>query len=155
MQINTSDAMAKFGQTLAQKLTLPAVIELKGDVGVGKTTFTQGLAAGLGVAEPVTSPSFTISKRYAFPGGELVHYDFYRLGDVGIMADELSETLTQPQTVTVIEWGQDVAALLPSATISLEFILQPDGSRQISTSSSLARDAFRTAFPQAGAPHHG
>lgn len=155
MQINTSDAMTKFGQILAQKLTLPAVIELKGDVGVGKTTFTQGLAAGLGVTEPVTSPSFTISKRYAFPGGELVHYDFYRLGDVGIMADELSETLIQPQTVTVIEWGQDVAALLPQEAISLEFTLQPDGSRQVSTSSSPARDAFHAAFPHAGGSRHG
>ena len=72
MNIASEAEMLEFGQKFAQTLLLPAVIELVGDVGAGKTTFTRGLAKGLGVAEAVTSPSFTISKRYAFPDGELV-----------------------------------------------------------------------------------
>lgn len=123
--------MLEFGQKFAQTLSLPAVIELVGDVGAGKTTFTRGLAKGLGVAEAVTSPSFTISKRYAFPGGELVHYDFYRLDNPGIMRDELGETLSEPNSVVVVEWGGDVADLLPEHKYHLEIKLNEDGSRTI------------------------
>ena len=73
--------MFELGQKIGKTLVPPVVVELLGDVGVGKTTFTRGLAKGLGVKEPVTSPSFTISKTYALPEGKnLIHYDFYRLG---------------------------------------------------------------------------
>lgn len=131
MRIASEAEMLAFGQKFAQTLSLPAVIELVGDVGAGKTTFTRGLAKGLGVVEPVTSPSFTISKRYAFPDGELVHYDFYRLDDPGIMRDELSETLSEPNSVVVVEWGGDVAKLLPAHKQHLEIKLNEDGSREI------------------------
>lgn len=131
MKITSEAEMLEFGQNFAKSLQLPAVIELIGDVGAGKTTFTRGLAAGLGVTEAVTSPSFTISKRYAFPGGELVHYDFYRLDDPGIMRDELSETLAEPNSVVVVEWGGDVADLLPEYKHHLEIKLNEDGSRTI------------------------
>ena len=129
MKITSEAEMLAFGQNFAQQLQRPAVIELIGDVGAGKTTFTRGLAAGLGVAEPVTSPSFTISKRYAFPGGELVHYDFYRLDDPGIMRDELDETLSEPNTVIVVEWGGGVVDLLPGSKHRLEIQLDADGNR--------------------------
>ena len=131
MNIASEAEMLEFVQKFAQTLLLPAVIELVGDVGAGKTTFTRGLAKGLGVAEAVTSPSFTISKRYAFPDGELVHYDFYRLDDPGIMRDELSETLSEPNSVVVVEWGGDVAELLPKHKHRLEIKLNEDGSRTI------------------------
>ena len=58
--------MIELGASIAKDLHAPKVIELVGDVGAGKTTFVRGLAEGLGVKEPVTSPSFTISKSYAF-----------------------------------------------------------------------------------------
>ncbi len=131
MNIASEAAMLDFGQNFAKNLELPAVIELVGDVGAGKTTFTRGLAKGLGVTESITSPSFTISKRYAFPGGELVHYDFYRLDDPGIMRDELAETLSEPNSVVVVEWGGDVAELLPARKHHLEIRLNEDGSREI------------------------
>lgn len=124
--------MIKLGQKVAQNLDLPAVIELVGDVGAGKTTFTRGLAQGLGVTEPVTSPSFTISKRYLTDrGGELIHYDFYRLSDPGVMRNELAETLREPNSVVVIEWGSDVANLLPEKHLRLDLTLNPDGSRSV------------------------
>ena len=79
MNISTEQEMLDFGKKIAEEIS-SGVIELVGDVGAGKTTFTRGLAEGLGIKEPVTSPSFTISKTYSLPnGGNLVHYDFYRL----------------------------------------------------------------------------
>lgn len=134
MQISSEASMIELGRLFAGHLALPAVFELVGDVGVGKTTFTRGLAEGLGITEPITSPSFTISKRYAFidsnqSPAELVHYDFYRLNDPGIMRDELSETVASPNSVVIVEWGGDVADLLPAAKYRLEFTLAPDGSR--------------------------
>lgn len=135
MIISSEPEMIEFGRELAQRLSLPAVFELIGDVGTGKTTFTRGLAEGLGITEPVTSPSFTISKRYAFlrdgHAGELVHYDFYRLDDPGLMSEELAETLSEPNNVVVVEWGGDVAGLLPVNKYRLTINLRADGSRQV------------------------
>ena len=90
------------------------ILELIGDVGAGKTTFVRGLAKGLGIKEPITSPSFTISKSYPLEnGGFLIHYDFYRLPDPGIMLDDLQENLQDPKNIIVIEWGESVADILP------------------------------------------
>lgn len=137
MKINSEAEMLEFGREFAKTLELPAVIELVGDVGTGKTTFTRGLATGLGVNEPITSPSFTISKRYAFTNnqsdlsGELIHYDFYRLDDPGIMREDLAEALSLPNAVVVVEWGDDIADLLPSHKIHLQLSLNPDESRTV------------------------
>lgn len=123
--------MLDFGQNFAKKLQFPAIIELVGDVGAGKTTFTRGLAKGLGITELITSPSFTISKSYALPsGGNLVHYDFYRLPDPGLMADDLSENLHNPQNVVVIEWGESIAELLPENHYKIE-IRYTDNGREV------------------------
>lgn len=162
-QITSEAEMLQLGRDFAaQILATPdqrAVFELIGDVGAGKTTFTRGLAEGLKVQEPVTSPSFTISKRYAFPtpekccknynsssstsgsnsdnpAGQLIHYDFYRLDDPGIMRDELAEALAEPNSVIVVEWGSDVADLLPLDKIRLEISLCEDGSRTVEIFSS-------------------
>lgn len=137
--------MMDFGRALASVLTLPCVVELRGDVGVGKTTFVRGLAAGLGIAQPITSPSFTISKRYALPKGrELVHYDFYRLDDPGLMSSELADTISQPNSLVLIEWGGGVRDLLPDNTIRLNFTLQDDNSRLITTDSPLVQSLWKT-----------
>ncbi len=107
MIIKSEQEMMDFGRDYAKKIVKPAVIELVGDVGVGKTTFTKGLAEGLGVREEVTSPSFTISKVYKMAdGGNLVHFDFYRLPEPGLMAEDLTENLNNPDNVVVVEWGE-------------------------------------------------
>ena len=120
------------GEKLAAKLHAPVAVELVGDVGVGKTTFTQGLAKGLGITEEVNSPSFTISKRYALPeGGELAHYDFYRLNEAGIMRDELAEALAEGGNIVIVEWGGEVADLLGEGTVKVNFTMRADGSREV------------------------
>ena len=121
MNIKSEQAMLEYGRSFAKKFVAPFVIELVGDVGVGKTTFVRGLAEGLGVKDLVTSPSFTISKEYALPGGgSLIHYDFYRLKEPGLMMDDLMEKINNPQNIVVIEWGESVAELLPENHVKIE-----------------------------------
>lgn len=127
--------MIQFGKTIGQTISVPSVIELIGDVGTGKTTITKGIASALGITEEVTSPSFTISKRYSFEkdglSRELVHYDFYRLGEPGIMEEDLIENINDANTVVVIEWGNSVADLLPETRRTFLIKLNDDGTRTI------------------------
>ncbi|MBR2996980.1 tRNA (adenosine(37)-N6)-threonylcarbamoyltransferase complex ATPase subunit type 1 TsaE [Candidatus Saccharibacteria bacterium] len=131
MEIRSEKELIKYGKRLADDLKPPAALELVGDVGAGKTTLVRGIAEGLGVKELVTSPSFTISKRYPFAGGVLVHYDFYRLTDPGIMREEIAETLNDPKAIVVIEWGESVTDLLPEKHTRIEIKLQDDNTRLI------------------------
>ncbi|MBQ3296510.1 tRNA (adenosine(37)-N6)-threonylcarbamoyltransferase complex ATPase subunit type 1 TsaE [Candidatus Saccharibacteria bacterium] len=136
MKIKSEQEMVEHGKKLAEKCKsrqdFAAVIELIGDVGVGKTTLVRGLAEELGVMESVTSPSFTISKAYALPsGGRLVHYDFYRLDDPGLMVEDLQENLAEAKNVVVIEWGESVADLLPEWHLKVEIGYNDDGTREV------------------------
>ncbi len=88
------------------------IILLKSDVGGGKTTFTRGLAEGLGSSEEVSSPTFVIAHVY-IGRHELHHYDLYRLGDMGLMNEELQETISDGSAVVVIEWPDIVEATFP------------------------------------------
>ena len=133
MRINSEQEMLAFGKEFAKSATsTPYVIELIGDVGAGKTTFVRGLAQGLGLQEPITSPSFTISKSYALPNGQtLVHYDFYRLPDPGIMSEDLTESINNPNTITVVEWADSVADLLPTNHTQIYIHYNNDNTRLI------------------------
>ena len=132
MIINSEQAMLDFGADFAKSLN-NQVIELLGDIGAGKTTFTRGLAQGLGIKEPITSPSFTISKSYALPNsnGRLIHYDFYRLPDPGLMLDDLQENLNNPENVIIVEWGESVANILPENRTKIEIKYNDDNSREV------------------------
>lgn len=106
--------MTKFGIDLGKSLRGGEVFELVGDVGAGKTTLTKGIAIGLEINEDVQSPSFTISRSYTARDGLILnHYDFYRLEDAGIMKMEIAESVQNPQNITIVEWGDSVADVLP------------------------------------------
>lgn len=123
---------ANFAKTLPRSQDSATVLELIGDVGSGKTTFTRGLASGLKVHDSVTSPSFTISKSYALPtGGQLIHYDFYRLPDPGLMVEDLYENLQDPHNIIVVEWGKSIANILPTTRIIIAISYTPDGYREV------------------------
>lgn len=112
--------MMRLGEWIGSKLSGGEVIELVGDVGAGKTTFTRGLARGLGIASPIQSPTFTVNREYSCRDNlRLVHYDFYRLTEAGIMADEIHDTLLDPQAVVVVEWSDVVADVLPDRRVIL------------------------------------
>ena len=132
MILRSEEELIDFGRELGKKITAPCIIELIGDVGAGKTTFTRGLAQGLGIAEPITSPSFTISKSYAYKNGVLSHYDFYRLPDPGLMAEDLAESISDPHTITVIEWADTTKDILPDDRLIYQIQINDDGTRTIS-----------------------
>jgi tRNA threonylcarbamoyladenosine biosynthesis protein TsaE len=124
------------GQQIGRLLRPGLVIALHGDLGAGKTALTQGIAAGLGVSERVTSPTFTLVNQYATERGfNLVHIDCYRLGENA--AEALAEAATfgleeiigDENGVIVIEWAERVAALLPADHLAVT-IVQPHGATQ-------------------------
>lgn len=132
IEVESIDAMLTFGEKLGRLVRGGLTIELVGDVGAGKTTFTKGLAKGLLVEDDVQSPSFTISRVYeARDGLELAHYDFYRLADAGIMKDELAETMQDPQTITVIEWADIVEGILPEDRLTIHFASPTEETRTL------------------------
>ena len=149
MIFKTEADLSAFAEQLGRTITPPMIFELIGDVGAGKTTFTRALAKGLGVKDPVTSPSFTISNRYNFsersadgncdndPNStpvdnfELIHYDFYRLADPGLMRAELEESLKNNRAIIILEWADSVKNLLPENHVRITFEILEDGSRNL------------------------
>jgi tRNA threonylcarbamoyladenosine biosynthesis protein TsaE len=128
MQIANTEEMMRFGQELGARLKGGAVIELVGDVGVGKTTLAKGIAKGLGVAEEVQSPSFTIARSYAARDGlTLNHYDFYRLDDPGIMQAEIADSLARSDNITLVEWASSVHSVLPRSRQIIKISYLPSG----------------------------
>jgi tRNA threonylcarbamoyladenosine biosynthesis protein TsaE len=112
-EVRDADAMRALGSSLAEVLRAGDVLVLSGELGAGKTTFTQGLGAGLGVRGAVTSPTFVIARVHpSLVGGPaLVHVDAYRLGGIDEL-DDLDLDTSLDQAVTVVEWGTGVAEAL-------------------------------------------
>ena len=101
---------------------------LVGDLGAGKTTFTQGFAAGLGIHEPVTSPTFTLAREYH--GRLLLHHlDVFRLDQVSEVLDLGLPELLDSSGVILIEWGDTIRQALPNEylEVALTFVDGPDG----------------------------
>jgi tRNA threonylcarbamoyladenosine biosynthesis protein TsaE len=118
--------MKELAWEFGRKLKGGEVVELRGDVGAGKTTFAQGLASGLGVTGSVESPSFTIMKSYLGRDDLILnHYDFYRLEDPGIMKNEIAESLADDKNITVVEWANSVAGVLPPERMIVEIKYVP------------------------------
>jgi len=110
------------------------VIELVSDLGGGKTTFVRGLAAGLGSGDAVRSPSFTLSNQYKSGKLTLYHFDFYRLFEPGIMRDELTEVLADPEAAVVIEWGKIIEDVLPAERLTIRIKVTGKTGRQFTFS---------------------
>ncbi len=132
IEVKSEQETKDLARKIATNLKGGEVFQLVGDVGAGKTTFVKGLASGLSIDDDVQSPSFTISRVYdARDGLQLVHYDFYRLTDPGIMADELAEMIHEPTTITVIEWADIVEGVLPKNHYTLNFVSPSETTRNI------------------------
>lgn len=118
---------------LARCLRGGETIELKSDLGGGKTTFVRGLVKGLDSDDHVASPTFMISKEYASPKFRIVHFDFYRLQRAGDVVEALREAVLDDQSICVIEWGDIVDDILPTdrTIVSLERVASDENSRLI------------------------
>ncbi|TDO87667.1 tRNA (adenosine(37)-N6)-threonylcarbamoyltransferase complex ATPase subunit type 1 TsaE [Enemella evansiae] len=116
-----AEAMRALGVRLAAILRPGDLLIATGDLGAGKTTLTQGIGAGLGVTEPVISPTFVLSRVYPTTDGrpELVHVDAYRLGDAAEL-DDIDLDADTDHSVTVVEWGAGLAEQLADERLEIE-----------------------------------
>jgi tRNA threonylcarbamoyladenosine biosynthesis protein TsaE len=135
IESTSSEQTEKLGRSIGGRLRGGEVLELRSDLGGGKTTFVRGLAAGAGSKDAAGSPSFTISRIYQTDDLTLHHYDFYRLPDAGLMKQELAEVLEDPKSVVIVEWGAAVEDVLPADRAVLE--IQATGENQRSLTISL------------------
>lgn len=101
------------GKSLGKEAKPGEIYCLNGDLGVGKTVFTQGFAAGLGIGEPVNSPTFTILQQYDDGRLPLYHFDVYRIGDVEEMEEVGYEDCFYGEGVCLIEWSDLIREILP------------------------------------------
>lgn len=113
IETNSPEETCRAGMRLGEKAEAGQVFTLTGDLGVGKTVFTQGLAKGLGIEEPVNSPTFTIVQVY--DGGRLpfYHFDVYRIGDVEEMDEVGFDDYVMGDGVSLIEWADLIEEILP------------------------------------------
>ena len=109
---NSYEETQKFAEEFSKTLKAGDVLCMYGDLGVGKTAFVQGLAKGLGIDEPITSPTFTIVNEYSgrLP---LYHFDVYRIGDVEEMDEIGYEDYIYGDGVSLIEWANLIEEILP------------------------------------------
>jgi tRNA threonylcarbamoyladenosine biosynthesis protein TsaE len=110
---------------LARELPSDPTLALHGDLGVGKTTFVQGLAQGLGIPEPVTSPTFNIFTLHRGPV-QLLHLDAYRLESPRQIEELLLEDFMISPWCLAVEWPEKIAGWLPPGTLHFELGLAPD-----------------------------
>lgn len=132
MQITThsADETQALGQKLASRLAPGDVIAYFGDLGAGKTAFTRGLAQGLGITDPVTSPTYTIVNEYLSGRIPLFHFDMYRLSSSDELFDIGWEDYLQRGGVCAVEWSENVADAMQGA-ISVRIGRDSDEQRTI------------------------
>ena len=115
MVIETRSAEETFalGEKIGRTAKPGDVFTLIGDLGVGKTVFTQGMAKGLGIEEPVSSPTFTIVQEYGEGRLPFYHFDVYRIGDTEVMDEIGIEDYVFGEGVSLIEWANLIEEILP------------------------------------------
>ncbi len=121
MVIETRSAKETFalGEKLGKRAAAGQVYTLTGDLGTGKTVFTQGAARGLGISGPVCSPTFTILQVYDTGRLPFYHFDVYRIGDVEEMEEIGYEEYFYGKGVCLIEWAEKVRELLPGEAVAV------------------------------------
>ena len=114
IETNSEKETFELGKKIGENAKAGQIYTLTGDLGVGKTVFTQGLAAGLGITEPVNSPTFTIVQMYEDGRLPFYHFDVYRIGDIGY------EDYVYGEGVCLIEWADLIQEILPPDVIAIE-----------------------------------
>ena len=112
---NSPEQTEKVGAALGKILSAGTILAYRGDLGAGKTAFTRGLARGLGYAEPVTSPTYTIVNEYLGGRLPLFHFDMYRLGSSDDLWDIGWEDYLERGGICAVEWSENVDDAMENA----------------------------------------
>ena len=118
-ETNRPEETFEIGKKLGMEAKAGEVYCLDGDLGVGKTVFTQGFASGLGITEPVNSPTFTIVQQYEEGRLPLYHFDVYRIGDVEEMEEIGYEDCFYGSGVCLIEWSSLIHEIIPKSAVHI------------------------------------
>jgi len=140
------------GCALGKTLHGGECIALIGELGAGKTCFTQGIACGMGVSEnySVTSPTFTLINEYPGLCGRLIHMDVYRLTGAADLADLGLDEYLRSGDVVAIEWGEKIQEALPGETIAIHCAYVSENERSIEIDCSRERSALLASFLAGG-----
>lgn len=126
IETNSAEETFQLGEKLG-RLAIPGQIyTLNGDLGVGKTVFTQGVARGLGIKEPVNSPTFTIVQEYEDGRMPFYHFDVYRIGDLEEMEEIGYDDYFFGDGICLVEWAELIEELLPDSIISVTIEKNPE-----------------------------
>ena len=128
---NSPSETEALGESLGRRLSPGAVVAFTGDLGAGKTAFTRGLARGLGISEPVTSPTFTIVNEYEGGRMPLFHFDMYRLGSSDELFDIGWEDYLRRGGVCAVEWSENVPEAFDGSEIRVSIEKCSDNARKI------------------------
>ena len=126
IETNSAEETFAFGRQIGQQAKAGEVYTLVGDLGVGKTVLTQGVAAGLGIEEPVNSPTFTIMQIYEDGRFPFYHFDVYRISDVEEMDEIGYEDYFYGEGVCMIEWANLIEEILPPGYKQITIEKNPD-----------------------------
>ena len=119
IETNSAEETFALGKALGEKASPGQIYTLDGDLGTGKTVFTQGVAAGLGITEPVSSPTFTIIQEYDTGRLPLYHFDVYRIGDIEEMEEIGYDDYFFGEGICLIEWADLIREILPEHVIRI------------------------------------
>ena len=120
VETNSDRETFALGEKLGKEARAGQIYTLVGDLGVGKTVFTQGMACGLGITEPISSPTFTIVQEYQEGRLPFYHFDLYRIGDIEEMEEIGYDDYFFGQGVCMIEWANLIEELLPEYVIRVK-----------------------------------
>lgn len=131
LQSTSVEATRAYGEALASCVQPDDMVVLTGDLGAGKTHFSQGFAAGLGVAEGITSPTFNIVIEYESGRLPLLHFDLYRLESEEELEDIDWYGLTESGSASLVEWGDKFPAALPDDYLLINISTDLEGLRTL------------------------
>jgi tRNA threonylcarbamoyladenosine biosynthesis protein TsaE len=123
--------LTEYGKSLALELSAGSVVALVGDLGAGKTALSKAIAAGLGITDDVTSPTFTLINEYGGGRLPLYHFDVYRLDDPSDLEELGYEEYFYGRGVTIVEWADLVSDYLPEDAIVIEIKYGEDEDERI------------------------
>jgi len=145
IRTTTADDTRAVGEALAPILRARDAVALTGELGAGKTTLAQGIARGLGVSDPVVSPTFTLIREYRGRELDIAHVDVYRLDRMQDVVDLGLDELGDGEALLLVEWGDAVDALLPPGHLTIELTSDADDVRTLVVAA--AGDAWAERWP--------